>query len=102
MALLRCRLSSSLQHICSTLDGHQTTHNALTDHVEAPRYCTNHFTLQPQDFKLQDTFSQLRSQLTHLSFGLGDMPRELQLSAPVNCMPALQSLICQPGFTLDT
>ncbi|WIA19772.1 hypothetical protein OEZ85_005686 [Tetradesmus obliquus] len=52
--------------------------------------------------KLQHTFSQLGSHLTHLSFGTGlDSRIKLQLSAPLNCMPALQTLTCQPGFTLD-
>jgi hypothetical protein len=50
---------------------------------------------------LQHTFSQLGSHLTHLSFGIGHNLMQLQLSAPLKCMPALQTLICQPGFTLD-
>jgi hypothetical protein len=51
--------------------------------------------------KLQQAFSQLGSHLTHLSFGVGNNPMHLQLSAPLNRMPALQTLITQTGFTLD-
>jgi hypothetical protein len=52
--------------------------------------------------KLQQAFQQLGSHLTHLSFGFGNTNiTQLQLSAPLNRMPALQTLVCQPGFALD-
>ncbi|KAF6259980.1 hypothetical protein COO60DRAFT_937779 [Scenedesmus sp. NREL 46B-D3] len=51
--------------------------------------------------KLQQTFGTLGSRLTHLSFGLADAKTKLQLSAPLNRMPELQTLICRSGFTLD-
>jgi hypothetical protein len=65
--------------------------------------CCCQLLLQHAVLPLQHTFSQLGSHLTHLSFGLGcGCNFQLQLSAPLNRMPALQTLTCQPGFILDS
>jgi hypothetical protein len=53
------------------------------------------------DIRMQHTFSQLGSHLAHLSCGTGNIRMPLQLSAPLNRMPALQSLISELGVTLD-